>query len=113
MAALTVVASARFANAITWANAAGGGDEFANTGKELLLVSHTNGGGSTVTLTITTEATSDGLAVADRTVSIAAGSFHVLGPFPKGIYNDADGNVNLAWSSATDIDIAVIRPATS
>jgi len=109
MSTITKLARSRAANPATFAAAAGGGDEFVNTGKELLLVNHTNGGGSAVTLTITTSATVDGLAVADRTVSIGAGEFHVLGPFETSQYNDANGKVQLGWSSATDIEVAVVN----
>lgn len=108
MATITPKARARSANALTMAAASGGGDVFTNTGKELLIVRHTNGGGSAVTLTITTSQTSDGLAVADRTVPIGAGELHVLGPFPTQIYNDGNGQVALGWSAVTDIEIAVI-----
>lgn len=109
MAAVTPVTKSRSANVIPFAAATGGGDEFANTGRELLLVRHTNAGGAAVTLTIATQAAPDGLAVADKTVTIDPGEDHALGPWPTSIYNDADGNVQLTWSSATDIEIAVVN----
>lgn len=109
MATITKTDRSRAANPVSFASASGGGDEFVNTGKEILMVSHTNGGGSTVTLTIATSATVDGLAVADRTVAIGAGEFHVLGPFDKQQYNDGNGKVQLSWSSETDIEIAVLN----
>jgi len=108
MATLTPASAARSANPITFTGASPGGDEFANTGKELLFVRHTNAGGVGVTLTITSQATVDGLAVADRTVAIDPGETHVLGPWPKAAYNDASGNVALSWSATTDIEVAVI-----
>lgn len=109
MATVTPVSQSRSANAVTLAAASAGGDEFANTGKELLVVQHTNGAGSAVTLTIVTQTTSDGLALADKTVAIDPGELHVLGPFPKGIYNDANGKVQLTWSAVTDIEIGVVN----
>lgn len=111
MAVVATKTSSRSANAVTMAAASAGGDKFTNTGKELLLVDHTNSGGSSVTLTITTTATQDGLAVADRTVTIAAGERHLLGPFPKALYNDENGQVSLGWSSETDIELAVLLSA--
>lgn len=109
MAALTPVTKKVTANATTFAAGESGGDKFANpSGSALLFVSHTNGGGSTVTLTITTSQTIEGLALADRTVAIGAGEFHVLGPFPKNTYNDVDGNVNISYSDETDIEVAVV-----
>lgn len=109
MATITPKVSARAANALTWSAAEAGGDEFANTGKELLLV--TNGAGSPVTLTVSTSQTVDGLAVADKAIPIPAGETHVLGPWNKSLYNDVDGNVQLAWSSHTDVELAVISPS--
>lgn len=109
MATITKTDRSRAANPISFAAASGGGDEFVNTGSEILFVSHTNGAGSAVTLTIVTQATVDGLAVADRTVVIDPGEFHPLGPFDTKQYNDANGKVQLTWSSATDIEIAVLN----
>jgi len=108
MATVAPIARARTANPITFTAANGGGDTFANSGRELLLVRHTNGVGSAVTLTVATTETVDGLAVADLAVVIDPGETQVLGPFPKAIYDNSSGNVALSWSSATDIEVAVI-----
>jgi len=48
--------------------------------------------------------------VADKQITIGAGTNHLLGPFPRAIYNDGDGKVALAWSDHTDIELAVIQP---
>lgn len=108
MATLTAQAAARTANDLTMSAGASGGDEFANTGKEALLVSHTNSGGSTVTVTISVEKTIDGLTVPDKTIDVAAGEIALLGPFDTGLYNDGDGNVNFSYSDETDIEVAVV-----
>lgn len=108
MATLTPVSKSRAANPITFVAASGGGDKFANDGARQLIVRHTNGAGSSVTLTVTTPATTDGLAVADRAIVIAPGETHVLGPWPKSVYDDSNGDVALSWSATTDIDMAVI-----
>jgi len=110
MAELTPISPKRAANAFAFSAAEAGGDSFPNTGKELVLVRHTNGAGSDVTLTITTTQQVDGEDVADKQVTIGAGTNHLLGPFPRSIYNDGDGKVSLAWSDATDIELAVIQP---
>lgn len=107
MATITAQVPARSANPITFSAASAGGDKFANTGKEYVIVR--NGSGSPVTLTVTTPATNDGLAIADRTIEVAAGATHFLGPWPTGLYNDGDGMVNLSWSLETDMTLAVIR----
>ena len=108
MATHTPVTAARTANAITM-TAAEATDKWANGGKDLLIVEHTNGAGSSVTLTITTTIAVDDEAVADKTISIGPGELHILGPFPINYYNDGNGEVNLAWSDETDITLAVLR----
>lgn len=110
MAVLTPTGPARAQNALARQSADPAGDSFANTGKELLLVEHTNGAGTDVDLTITTAVTVDGLDVTDLTITIPPGQRHLLGRWPPNIYSDTDGNVNLACSDATDIEVAVVSP---
>lgn len=107
MATLTVVQAVQTGAALALASAAGGGDEFVNTGKEALIVN--NGSGAPVDVTLTTPQTVNGLAVADRAVTVAAGAQSVIGPFPKGLYNDANGKVQIAYSSATSVTVGVLR----
>lgn len=112
MAALTVQTASRSANGQSLAGvaAAGGGDTFVNTGQEILVVK--NGGGAGITVTITTPATVDGLAVADLTATIAAGETRSIGPFPPSIYNDTGvngGNVSVGYSSVTSVTVAVLK----
>jgi len=108
MATLTAVAPARAANPIPGTPADPGGDVFANDGRKLLLVEHTNGAGSDVTLSVAITKDVDGVSVGTKDITIAAGTRHLLGPFPTDIYNDADGQVSLTYSDATDIEVAVI-----
>lgn len=112
MAIHDVQTPTRDADAITFAAAEAGGDGWANTGQELLIVRHTNSIGSDVTLTVATTITIvvDGQDVDNREIVIGAGETHMLGPFPASYYNDAEGLVSLAWSSAADIELAVLRP---
>ena len=110
MADLTVNSPARAANAVSNEAASAGGDAFANTGRELVLLTHTNGAGATETLTVAMQKTIDGEDVPDKTVSIGAGETHLLGPFPTGLYNDVDGKVQLSYSSETDLELLVIQP---
>ena len=108
MAALTPVSPSRAANDFSFAAAAAGGDTFANTGKEMVLI--TNGSGSGITLTIATTITVDGEDVADKEITIGAGETHLLGPWPANLYSDGDGLVSLAYSLETSITVAVIKP---
>ena len=110
MATITAVSPDRAANSFTFDAAASGGDDFVNTGTELLLIKHTNGAGSAVTLTIVTTREVDGQSVADKEITIGAGETHLLGPFPTGIYNDPDEKVSFSYDDETDIEVAVISP---
>lgn len=109
MATLTPVSPARAPNELAGQAASAGGDQWANSGKELLVVEHTNGAGSEVTLTVTTVVTIDGEAVADKEIAIPAGTRHLLGPFPPNIYNDGEGNASVACDDETDIEVALIQ----
>lgn len=62
------------------------GNSFANDGNTYLLV---QGVTATKTLTVVTSGTVGGLAIADLAPrSIAAGEFHVLGPFRTDIFGE-------------------------
>ncbi len=108
MADLTVVSPARAANALTGESAAAGGDAFANTGKELLVIE--NGSGSPINLTAVTQQEVDGEAVDDKVITIPAGERHVLGPWPTSIYSDGDSKVQLEYSAVTSVTVSVIKP---
>lgn len=111
MATLSAVTpSGRQAGAFTFTAADSLGDDFVNNESELLLVRHTNGAGSSVTLTVTSTMQVDGEDVPDKQITIGPGENHLLGPFPRNIYNDAEGVVALSWSDATDIEVALIKP---
>jgi len=108
MADLTPVSPSRAANSFSFASAAAGGDEFPNTGKELVVIK--NGGGSGITLTVTTTLTVDGEPVDDKEITVGAGETHLLGPWPGNIYSDNDGKVSLGYSDNTSVEVAVIKP---
>lgn len=105
MATLTVQDIVRTGLETTYADAAGGGDDFANTGVEFIHIK--NGSGSDITLTIVTTETIDGLAVADRTVVITAGEERMIGPFPCRWYG---ASVSLTYSDVTSLTLAIIKP---
>lgn len=111
MATLTVLQSRRSTNGqeVTGVAAAGGGDVFPNTGKEIVIFK--NGDASSKTVTFVTPATLDGLAVTDLAVTVAAGELRAIGPFPPGIYSVgavAGGNLNITYSAVTSCTIAVL-----
>lgn len=110
MALLTALQSARAANPITFAAADAAGDSFANTGREALLVQNNDVGARTVT--VVTQATVDGLAVADLQITVPAGELHLIGPFAKGVYDDVNGEVQITYNDATNVNVAVVRIAS-
>jgi hypothetical protein len=111
MATLTPVATNRTPgiNLATAAQAASsGGDNFANTGKELFYI--TNGGISAMTVTelLSPLAMIDGLPPqASRVLTINAGVSLILGPYPTGPYNDANGFMNFTYSAVSSVKILV------
>lgn len=106
MATLTAQSPKRQANAISMVSADTNGDAWNNTGKEVLLVENTSAG--TVTLTFVTYATVDGLAVDDLQISVPAGETHLIGPFPTEVYNDANGQAGVNYSSAAGVNVALL-----
>lgn len=99
---------------ITTAAASGGGDKVA-PGARVHVV---NGGGGSVTCTITTPGTArGGLAIADKVITCPNGSFPAnLTAFdvPSDPYEDpADGLVALTWSGTTTVTFWAEGPVTS
>lgn len=106
MATLAVANAAR--TGVDMAGAAvSASDKFPNTGKEVIVV--TNGGGGSINVTLVTQKTVDGNAVADPVVAVAAGVTKAIGPFQRDLYNDVDGNVNVNYSGTTSVTAKVVR----
>ena len=91
--------------AITLAAAAGGGDTAdISNGRTFLWVK--NGGGSSITVTLTTPGTVDGdLAVADRTVSVTNAQERLIGPLSPAVYG---GVVAIGYSGVTSVTVAAV-----
>ena len=82
--------------------------KFTNNGRMFAHVK--NGSGGAIVVTIQTPGTVDGLAIADRTVSIPATTGDVMiGPFPPGQYNQSDGMVYIDYASTTSMTIGVFQ----
>jgi hypothetical protein len=81
----------------------GGSDKWQNTGKEFLLL--LNGSGSSYTATFPIAKPVDGQTVPARTVTVAAGHYELVGPFPPNLYNDAQGNATVQHSATTTIKL--------
>ena len=107
MATLTVQEISRSGITPSYGAAAGGGDQFPNDGRTYLHIK--NGGGSSITLTVATQMTVDGKAVADDAITVTNAQERVVGPFPPGIYNDANGMVQLTYSGVTSVTVGAFR----
>lgn len=85
---------------------------FNNTGNEVLHFKKSGAGACTVT--IATPGTVDGLAVADRTVTVPATTGDLfVGPFPANIYNTpgTDLFAGFTVSEVTGLTLAILRVA--
>ncbi|MBN9393437.1 MAG: hypothetical protein J0I20_35730 [Chloroflexi bacterium] len=86
---------------------ASNGETIPNDGKTILHIKNTNG--TPLTVTIATPGTVDGLAVADRTVTVPATTGdRFIGPFPTGTYNQPGNVLNVDYSSATGATVAAL-----
>jgi len=86
---------------------AGAGDEFANSGREVIHVKNGHSGSQTVTAD-SQAACSQGFDH-NAAVAVPAGEDRVIGPFLKGRFDDANAKVQLTYSGVTLLTIAVIR----
>ena len=107
MATLTKQTVIRDGLEATYASAAGGGDEFVNTGREFIHIKNASGGD--ITLTIVTQQTVDAEAVGDKTVIITLAEERFVGPFPKTVYSDSNEKVQLTYSGVTSLTIAILE----
>src|SRR6478736_4339916 len=100
MATLTPQTASIGGTAITFASAAGGGDQFANSGSERVIIKNGSGGSLTVTFDSPSTCSFGAAAAAahDIAVVVAAGAETIAGPFAVDRFNDANGNVQITYS---------------
>lgn len=91
---------------INYSNASPGGDRFVPAARTFLHVK--NGSGSSVTVTLATPGSVDGLAIADRTVSVPAGTERMIA-VPSELYRSSDGLADVTWSATTSVTFALVR----
>lgn len=70
-----------------------------NNGRVRVALECTAGGVATVT----TPNTVDGLAIAERTLTMTAAKIKIWGPFPTEDYNDTDGNMTITVDANTNL----------
>ena len=119
MAEITIAAQQLVRNGLTPSYTAAGASpllnvvdtfHFVNTGVEFLHFKKSGAGACTVT--IVTPETVDGLAVADRTITVPATTGDVMvGPFPPKHYNTPGTNLfaGFTLSDVTGLTAAVVR----
>jgi len=107
MATLTVTQISKSGIEMALTAAAGGGDAFANDGKTVFVANNASGGD--ITLTLVTQATTDGLAVADRTFVLTAGDLEVIADLDPDVYNDTSGLCQVTYSGVTSLTVNPFR----
>jgi hypothetical protein len=83
----------------------------ANDGKTQL---HIKTGATTANLTLTTQSkvqdgSAAGLVPTAPVIALAANKNYVLGPFSPSVYNDANGELNMAFSAIASIQVQAVR----
>lgn len=107
MAVLTVVPISVTPAETTMAAAAGGGDEFRNTGKERFRVR--NGGGSSITATLAAVSAAGCPAgtLHNLVITVPAGEERCVTNLATARFNAADGNVDVTYSGVTSVTVGV------
>lgn len=110
MAVLSVQAISKAGVTPTLATAASGGDSFPNNGRVMVWLQNNHASASR-TVTFVTPVTPGGLALADKTVTIAAADDNAfICDLDPAIYNDSNGRVSMTYSdSGADIKVGVFR----
>ena len=83
----------------------------ANDGRTLLRVKTA---ATTANLTLTVQSkiqdgSAAGVSASNPVIALAANKDYVIGPFPQGVYNDANGELNIAFSAVTSILVQALR----
>lgn len=91
----------------SYSAAAGGGDQFANSGKAMLHIK--NGSGGSINVTVNSQTNCSQGFDHDAVVAVPAGAERMIGPFPKGRFDDANGNVQITYSAVTSLTVAVVE----
>ena len=84
-----------------------GGDLFANDGRQFLFCN--NGGGGNITLTFEVNQTVNNIEVQDRTVTIDAGKYKIIGPFAQQTFNNGSDQVSVTYSGVTSVSVVALQ----
>lgn len=112
MAILTVQSFDESGTALTMSAASSGGDQFSNTGKQMVVIHNTDASSKTVTVVAqNTEYTKPDIGVVTKSsqqLSVPASGIGIIGPFPINPYNDSNRNVQITYSAVTGVNVAVV-----
>jgi hypothetical protein len=107
MATLTRQVPVAAGTVLSFAAAAPGGDQYINSGKEMLVVDNASGAPITVTFAATRECERGVLH--DIAQSVAAGAREMFPPVPPAYFNNADtGRVSVTYSATASVTVAVV-----
>jgi hypothetical protein len=67
-----------------------------------------NGGGSSITVTIPSTQSVEGLAVPNRTITVTNGTDKFISLGASGAHRQTDGSVNVDYSGVTSVTVAVL-----
>lgn len=111
MATLSVQTIVRSGITPSFAAVAAGGDEFPNDGNTYVEIINSSGSNS-YTVTFTTPASVQGVALENPTATVGTSARKKIGPFPTRLFNNANGRVAVAYTGsapATDLTIGVFK----
>ncbi|HHY47100.1 MAG TPA: hypothetical protein GX506_07370 [Firmicutes bacterium] len=107
MAVLTVQKLANSGITPTYSAADVAGDKFANNGRTFLVVK--NGSASAITVTVNSQKQCDQGFDHDITVNVPASGEKWIGPLDPNRFNNAQGQVEVAYSAVTSVTVAAIQ----
>ncbi len=84
------------------------GNAIRNTGKEFVELVNANATTARV-VTFPTPVTPGGLALADQSISVAAASRTLVGPFSPNLFNQTDGKVYINYVSGAEAADVTVR----
>ena len=109
MATLTINEIDRDGTLYAVVAAAATGDQFGNDGQTFVAVYNSHGSADR-TVSVDVQKDVDGQDPPDREITVGAGETRLIGPFPTGIYNDANGRVQITYSdSAADVYVGAFK----
>jgi hypothetical protein len=93
--------------------AAGGGDSFILTGRDVFVANNASGGAITITFTAVADNFGVTNAVHNLTLVVNAGKIGVWGPGTLARFRDANGLLQVTYSGVTSLTVGVLRVGTA